>query len=163
MPDTALADGEDNAESTACGLSVILGGRTTVQSVTLSKQRRKHPGDHHEAIAYSPVVLLGDAIRLVVRSQVTNRFLSFAARDFQRMIALSSGPAPETLRDVRSDRLRRFAQLLNMNQAPRIIVDQAIDFIRDDVRRIEYREVTMVRHGPRVQRLGGRGGTESTQ
>jgi len=102
----------------------------------------------------APVDGSADAIGRVVRSQMPNRLFRFTSRNAQLMITFTAGTTPETFRDVSGDRLCRFPQLLNMNQTPRTTVDEAIDFIRDRVSRIEYREVAMVCHAPRVQRIG---------
>jgi len=52
---------------------------------------------------------------------------------------------------------------MNVNQTPRATVDQAINLIRDDIRRVEYREVTMVCHTARLQRTWATDLTENPQ
>jgi hypothetical protein len=77
---------------------------------------------------------------------MADRFLAFPAADAELVIALRAFAASKSFRDIRSDRLRRLAELRRVNEASRAVVDQVVDLVRDKIRSVQHIEIAVVRH-----------------
>ena len=103
-------------------------------SGSFTQKRIEHLDDDHRAVSKAPINSLLDAFGGEVRSEMRYRLLCLATRDAILVVPRRALSTAETFGDVGADGVGGLSQLGDIQQTlPRPGVDQAIDFVRNEI------------------------------